>query len=100
MYWNPNITTNNAGDATVEFYASDEITSFRAIAEGISWNGALGRAEKKYFSQLPFSMAVKFPAYLTYNDTVLMPLIVKNNTDKTIDGKLIIDSFIRIVFNN
>jgi TonB-dependent SusC/RagA subfamily outer membrane receptor len=91
VYWNPNVTTNNAGDATVEFYTSDEITSFRAIAEGISRNGALGRAEKKYFSQLPFSMAVKFPAYLTYNDTVLMPLIVKNNTDKAMDGKLIID---------
>jgi TonB-dependent SusC/RagA subfamily outer membrane receptor len=88
IYWNPNINTNNAGEASVEFYASDEITSFRAIAEGISSNGFIGRSENKMFTQLPFSMAVKIPTCLTFNDTVLMPLILKNNTDTIIKGKL------------
>ncbi len=32
IYWNPNISTNNAGSAEVEFYTSDEITTFRAVA--------------------------------------------------------------------
>jgi TonB-dependent SusC/RagA subfamily outer membrane receptor len=86
IYWNPNINTNNAGEATVEFYASDEITTFRAIAEGIGMMGDIGRSETKFHTQLPFSMAVKFPAYLTFGDTVIMPLIVKNNTSKPISG--------------
>lgn len=91
IYWNPNINTNNAGEATVEFYTSDEITSFRAVVEGIGREGNVGRTEKKIFSQLPFSMAVKFPAYLTFNDTVAMPLIIKNNTNADIDGKILFD---------
>jgi TonB-dependent SusC/RagA subfamily outer membrane receptor len=88
IYWNPNITTNSAGEAVVEFYASDEITTFRAVAEGISYTGEAGRCETKFYSQLPFSMAVKFPAYLTFGDTIVMPLIIKNNTQKLIKGKL------------
>jgi TonB-dependent SusC/RagA subfamily outer membrane receptor len=88
IYWNPNINTNNAGQATVEFYNSDEITTFRAVAEGIGRNGYVGREEKKYYTQLPFSMAVKFPAYLSFGDTVNMPLFIRNNTSKSISGKL------------
>ena len=87
IYWNPNISTNSAGEATVEFYASDEITTFRAITEGIGISGDVGRHENKFASQLPFSMAVKFPAYLSFGDTVIMPLIVKNNTSEAIQGK-------------
>lgn len=88
IYWNPNINTNSAGEALVEFYASDEITTFRATVEGISQNGDVGRCENKFYSQQPFSMAVKFPAYLTFGDTVIMPLIVKNNTARAISGKI------------
>ncbi len=88
IYWNPSINTNNAGSAEVEFYASDEITTFRAVAEGIGSSGDVGRTEKKFYSQLPFSMAVKFPAYVSFGDTVVMPLILKNNTSKTLKGKL------------
>ncbi len=88
IYWNPNINTNNNGQATVEFYNSDEITTFRAITEGIGINGNVGREEKKYFTQMPFSLAAKFPSYLTFCDTVNMPLIIKNNTNNLITGKL------------
>lgn len=88
VYWNPGIVTNNAGEAEVEFYASDEITAFRAVAEGIGKTGDIGRSEVKYHSQLPFSMAVKFPGFITFADTVIMPLIIKNNTSKTLKGKM------------
>jgi TonB-dependent SusC/RagA subfamily outer membrane receptor len=88
IYWNPNITTSTAGEAKVEFYASDEITTFRAISEGIGSSGEVGRQEAKFSSQLPFSMAVKFPAYLSFGDTVIMPLIITNNSTKTITGRV------------
>jgi alpha-2-macroglobulin-like protein len=88
IYWNPNIQTDHAGEATIEFYNSDEITTFRAIAEGIGKNGCVGHEEKKFITELPFSMAVKFPAYLTFGDTVNMPLILKNNTSRVIDGDI------------
>ncbi|NJO69162.1 MAG: hypothetical protein HC830_07670, partial [Bacteroidetes bacterium] len=50
--------------------------------------GETGRKEEKFYTHQPLSMAVKFPAYLTYGDTIAMPLVIKNNTGKPISGIL------------
>lgn len=39
LYWNPSIVTDANGKATVTFYNSDDITSWRAVLEGISAQG-------------------------------------------------------------
>ena len=48
VYWNPKVTTDKAGNASVEFPTSDGKGSFRAIVEGIDINGNLGRTVYKY----------------------------------------------------
>ncbi|MBX9850157.1 MAG: carboxypeptidase regulatory-like domain-containing protein [Cytophagaceae bacterium] len=88
IYWNGNIETDRAGKAVVEFYNSDAISSFKAIAEGISVDGMLGRAEQVFFTQLPFSMSVKSPVEVSTGDFVSLPLTLKNNTEKIINGDL------------
>ena len=88
IYWNPDVKTDNTGEATVSFYNSDEITTFRATAEGIGVKGLIGRGESTYFTQLPFSIETKIPPYLTYDDVVEIPILLKNNTDQEITGKL------------
>jgi hypothetical protein len=40
MYWNPNITTNKAGEASFEFYTSDLKGTFKIIAQGLEINSA------------------------------------------------------------
>jgi len=92
IYWNPLIKTDNNGKTKISFCNSDEITTFRATAEGFSNIGLIGRKEQTYFTQLPFSMAVKIPAYVTFFDTIFMPLTLTNNTSKTLEGKLNIKS--------
>lgn len=88
IYWNPSLQTDANGKATVVFYNSDEVTSFRAIAEGIALNGLVGRTEYEYFTQLPFSIDTKIPPYLTFEDKTDIPLFLKNNTSQTIEGNL------------
>lgn len=88
IYWHPSLQTNNNGTATVSFFNSDEVTTFRAVAEGISANGLAGRGEHTYFTQLPLSMDAKIPPYLMFEDRVDIPLFLKNTTASTVEGKL------------
>jgi alpha-2-macroglobulin-like protein len=79
IYWNPVVQTDRNGIATLSFYNSDASTTFRAIAEGIGYNGKPGRAETTYAAQSPMSVDAKIPPYLTVGDKALIPLVIKNN---------------------
>lgn len=90
IYWNPNIEVGYSGKKTIEFYASDDITSFRTTVEGIGNNGLIGRTEKNFFSQLPFAMTTKIPVEVATEDFVSIPLTLKNNTDGPLGGLITI----------
>ena len=89
IYWNPNVQLNEKGNATVEFYTSDAITTFRATIEGIGVNGEIGREENTFFSQMPFGMLTKVPTVVLTGDEMKIPLTLMNNTQKSITGKII-----------
>lgn len=78
IYWNPTVQTDRYGKASVEFYNSDASTTFRAITEGIGYNGIVGRVEHTYASHDAVSVDVKIPPYLSVGDTVRIPLVLKN----------------------
>ncbi|MBL0328806.1 MAG: hypothetical protein IPP64_05155 [Bacteroidetes bacterium] len=92
IYWNPNVEIDKSGTKTIEFYASDDITSFRTTVEGIASDGTVGRTEKNFFTQLPFAMTTKIPVEVATEDIVSIPLTLKNNTDKPLGGALTITS--------
>ena len=85
IYWNPTVQTDKAGKASLEFYNSDATTTFRAIAEGIGWNGLAGRTEVTYAAENALSVDAKIPPYLTVGDKALLPLVIKNNTNDKLD---------------
>ncbi|HSC38257.1 MAG TPA: alpha-2-macroglobulin family protein, partial [Chitinophagaceae bacterium] len=80
VYWNPVVQTDKNGNASVSFYNSDASTTFRAIAEGIGYNGKPGRAEQTYTVRNAMSVDAKIPPYLTVGDKALIPLVIKNNS--------------------
>lgn len=92
IYWNPDIEIDKTGTATVSFYNSDEVTTFRATIEGIADEGMIGRNEHTYFTQLPFSLDTKIPAVLAFEDKVSIPVKLKNNTNKKVTGDLKIEA--------
>lgn len=79
IYWNPVVQTDKEGMATVEFYNSDAATTFRAVAEGIAWNGKPGRAEATWSARNVLQIDAKIPPYLTIGDQAMVPLVLKNN---------------------
>ncbi|HEY9262048.1 TonB-dependent receptor plug domain-containing protein, partial [Chitinophaga sp.] len=79
IYWNPVVQTDKEGNATLEFYNSDAATTFRAVAEGIAWNGIPGRNEATWSARNALQIDAKIPPYLTVGDHALIPLVLKNN---------------------
>ncbi len=92
IYWNPNVEVGYSGKKTIEFYASDDITSFRTTVEGISNDGTIGRTEKNIFTQLPFAMTTKIPVEVATEDFVSIPLTLKNNTNGPLGGVISISA--------
>lgn len=88
VYWNGNLELNTKGKATISFYNSDAVTSFKVTAEGISDDGLVGRTEYKYFTQMPFSLSAKMPVEVVTHDVVKIPLTLVNNTNRTLSGDL------------
>ena len=88
VYWNPNVQVDNSGKAEVSFFNSDDITSFKATAEGIGNDGSIGRVEKTFFTQMPFSLTTKIPTEVVTEDVVSIPLTLKNNTSASVTGLL------------
>jgi hypothetical protein len=90
IYWNPNIEVGYSGKKTIEFYTSDDITSFRTTIEGLGSDGTVGRTEKNFFTQLPFAMSTKIPVEVATEDFVSIPLTLKNNTNGPLGGVITI----------
>ena len=88
VYWNGNVEIDRKGKKVLEFYNSDAVTSFKITAEGFAADGMIGRAEKRFFTQLPFSLSAKLPVEVVTEDVVKIPLTLVNNTNKTISGAL------------
>jgi hypothetical protein len=92
IYWNPSVQTDENGTATIQYYNSDEVTTFRAIVEGGTATGLLGRTEHTYAVERPFSLTLRVPAVLSSWDTLEMPILLKNTSDQDIEGVLSIES--------
>lgn len=92
IYWNPSVETDKSGKAKISFCNSDDISSFRITVEGVGVNGSVGRSEKTYFTQMPFSMIAKVPAEVVTEDVVSIPLTIKNNTSASVTGLLSISA--------
>lgn len=84
IHWVPQLKTGNDGTATVAFYLSDAVTSFRVFTEGVG-GGIAGRNETVLESKLPFSMSVKLPLEVSAGDRISVPLTLTNEAEGSID---------------
>lgn len=85
IYWNPLVKTDSKGDAKVEFYTSDELTTFKATVEGIDGDGVIGRGEHLFYTSKPISLDAKVPEMICFGDTISIPVTFKNSTSKSIE---------------
>jgi uncharacterized protein YfaS (alpha-2-macroglobulin family) len=92
IYWNPSFTTDSTGMGQAIFSTSDELSSFRTIAEGISSQGEIGRQESVFYTYKPISIDAKIPEYLMFKDTFSTPVMIRNKTKIAITGKLLLET--------
>lgn len=88
LYWNANVLTDEKGKAQVSFYNSDAVTAFRITSEGISNKGLIGRQEETYYTGLPISIDVKLPEFMSYEDTLMIPVRMKNTSKEEWKGTI------------
>jgi len=88
IYWNPAVQTDQYGKAQVRFYTSDAVSNFRATFEGIGNAGQPAHQEIKFFAQKPVELAVKVPESVIAGDTLLLKVVLNNNTTQTLSGNV------------
>ena len=87
VYWNAGIKTNpRNGKATVSFDLSDNITSFKVMADAFGNNGALGNGATKIESLEPFYIEPKLPTTMTVGDILKLPVNLVNSTKNELDN--------------
>jgi hypothetical protein len=87
LFWAPRVQTDASGAATVRFYLSDAVTSFKVAAEGAG-GGSLGRGEAQLASKKPVSLVVKLPLEVAAGDRIRLPVTVANETPLPYTAKL------------
>lgn len=88
IYWNPVVQTNSDGIAELEFYNSDAITSFKIMAEGVGYNGLIGKKDKLYATKKLLNVDFKSPNYMVLNDIISLPITISNETEASIETDL------------
>jgi hypothetical protein len=87
VYWNPSIQTDAEGQANLSFYNSDAISTFSIVVEG-QGKGSLGHQEEMYVTKDKLEIQAKIPSLITVGDTLIIPVVIINNTLKEMKGTL------------
>ncbi len=78
LYWNPQVLTDDEGQAELEIPMADSITTWRMSVLASSQRGELGNAVAGLRVFQDFFIDLDLPLYLTQNDQVSLPVAVFN----------------------
>ena len=82
LYWQPQLVTDERGAAQLELPLADSITTWRLAGSAVSRSGQLGSFQRGIRVFQDFFIDIDFPAELTQNDEVSVPVMVYNYLDK------------------
>ena len=82
-YWNPTVTTDGSGDATVTITLPDTLTTWTFSALGGTAGTLVGQASVDLVSTKSLLLEPALPRFLTLGDTVQGGAVVDNLTTKT-----------------
>lgn len=79
-YWNPFVTTDNNGNASLQFEMPDNLTTWRATARGVTTDTAVGQAMHEILVTKPLLVRLLLPRFFVQDDKTEALVIVQNNT--------------------
>lgn len=82
LLWQPELITDDKGEATINIELADSITTWRLTASAVSASGQLGAMQRPLKVFQPFFVDLNLPVTLTRGDEVGIPVVVYNYLDK------------------
>jgi len=80
-YWNPNVLTDAAGNASLSFVLPDSLTTWRLAVDGsTAVNTLLGRGASDLISTKPVLVQPALPRFLAVRDAGRLGAVVSNTT--------------------
>ncbi len=92
VFWQPDIITDERGQAMVKVKYPDSLTSWRATARAVTTVNQFGIATATTQTRQPLIVRLESPRFFIVGDTVTISAVVNNNTDKPMPAKVSLDA--------
>lgn len=84
ILWQPDVTTDADGQATVKLKYPEALTGWKATARAVSKANQLGIANAQTRTKQPLIVRLQAPRFFVVGDTVTISAILNNNTEEEI----------------
>ena len=83
----PSVTTDSAGHATIDVPLPDNLTRYRVMVVAVAGPNMFGSAQSNITARLPLMVRPSAPRFLDFGDTFELPVVLQNQTavDMTVD---------------
>ncbi|HEY3281245.1 MAG TPA: alpha-2-macroglobulin family protein, partial [Armatimonadota bacterium] len=82
VFWQPDVTTDRDGKATVKFTYPDSTTSWKATARVAGQTNQFGIGDATTRTQKPLIVRLQAPRFFVAGDKATVSAVINNNTDK------------------
>jgi hypothetical protein len=91
-YWNPRITTDASGNASIKIKLPDNLTTWTFRGVGLTSDTKVGEATVDLISTKPLLVRPVTPRFFTVGDKAELAANISNNTDNALDVTAILSS--------
>ena len=84
-FFDPSVTTDGSGRATVTVKLPDSLTRYRIMAVAAAGAKSFGSGESTLTARLPLMVRPSAPRFLNWGDRFELPVVIQNQTDAPID---------------
>jgi uncharacterized protein YfaS (alpha-2-macroglobulin family) len=87
-YWNPQVVTDAAGEATISVPLPDNLTTWRATVRAATSDTLVGQGRGALLVTKPFLVRLEVPRFLTSGDLTNIAVVAHNNTDDAVTAQV------------
>lgn len=87
-YWQTELTTDENGEASINFDLPDNLTEWVVIVKGVSGTDLFGQSRTSFRTSLDFQIFPNMPRFFTYGDVSSIGANIYNNTEVDFVGSI------------
>jgi len=90
--WDPQVSTDSDGRATVDFDLPDSLTRYRVMVVAVDGVDRFGSTESNLTARLPLQVRPSAPRFLNFGDEFELPIVVQNLTDADMEVEVVLQT--------